>query len=207
MRCSRSDRVKGLKRGMQEAGGLEKSTSLLFSSSSSSSLRSAPDRRSLIGNEPWSRSLSRDQQIATTYRLWRGDSSPPPTSISLSSLRLSLALFIPLSSVYGEFMIYPGQCRGHGYREQGSILLLLMCQTPHLLYSSPACHDMPGLTNPPGVVMFTLLQRQPPPPTCFLPHFSKWPDVTEPHLRSTMVLGTTDFQLDHIIFLSINGCC
>lgn len=165
-------------RGIQEAGGLERSTSLLFSSSSSSSIQSAPDRRSLIGNEPWSRSLSRDQQIATTYRLWRGDSSLPPTSISPSCFRLSSSLsasFSPfLSSVYGEFMIYPGRCWGQGYREQSSILPLLMCQTPHLLYSSPVFPDMPGVTNPPGVAMFTPLHRH---PSC-LSRFSKWWDVT-----------------------------
>lgn len=167
MRCSRSDRVKGWREGCRRTR--EEHVSILSSSSSSSSLQSTPDRRSLIGNEPWSRSLSRDQQIATTYRLWRGDCSPrTPPRLYLSIILPSLSLFIPLSSVYGEFMIYPGQCRGQGYREQGSILLLLMCQTPHLLYSGPVCHDMPGLTNPPGVTMFTPLYRQrprPPPPS------------------------------------------
>lgn len=87
----------GSKDGERDAGGLEGSTSLRFSSSSSPSLQSAPDRRSLIGNEPWSRSLSRDQQIATTYRLWRGDSSTPPPSLSLYHPFASPSLFILLS--------------------------------------------------------------------------------------------------------------
>lgn len=81
----------GSRDAARDAGGLEKSTSLLFSSSPSPSLQSAPDRRSLIGNEPWSHSLSRDQQIATAYRLWRGDSStlPPRSSLRLSPLSLT----------------------------------------------------------------------------------------------------------------------
>lgn len=148
------------------AGGLERSTPLLLSSSSSSSSssrpspRGAPDRRSLIGNEPWSHSLSRDQQIATTYRLWRGDASPrSPTSISPwlpSSLPRSSSL---TPGVYGEFMIYPGQCRGQGRREHRSILLLRMCQTPHLLYSNLACPDtQPELTNPHRVATFAALR-------------------------------------------------
>lgn len=88
MRCSWSDRVKEWRSG--DAGGLERNMSLFLSSSSSTSLQSAPDRRSLIGNEPWSHMLSRDQQIATTYRLWRGDSS-------LSHLHLSITPLSPLS--------------------------------------------------------------------------------------------------------------
>lgn len=86
---------------------------------------------------------------------------PPPISISLSSNPVSRSLSSSLSpSVYGEFMIYPGQCRGQGYREHGSILRLLMCQTPRLLYSIQACPDMAGLTNPPGVAMLTPLHGQ-----------------------------------------------
>lgn len=82
-------------------------------------------------------------------------------------------------------MIYPGQCRGQGHREQRSILLLLMCQTPHSLYSSPAFLDMPVLTNPPGVVVFNPLHGS----HHLLRYFSKRPDVTEPHLQSMAVLG------------------
>lgn len=105
----------------------------------------------------------------------------PPSPLSLHHPSASPSLPLPSSrtpSVYGEFMIYPGQSRGQGHREQGSILLLLMCQTPHLLYSSSACHDMPGLTNSPGVATF-----RPPHGCCsFLLFFSKLLDVTEPHL-------------------------
>lgn len=106
---------------------------------------------------------------------------PPPTSISPSLLRLSSLT----PSVYGEFMIYPRQCRGQGHREPGSILLLPMCQTPHLLYSNLACPDMPVLTNPPRVATFTPLH------VCsrLLPYFSKWCDVKETHLQSIAVLG------------------
>lgn len=95
-------------------------------------------------------------------------SPTPPLSLCHPSVSPSLPLFIPPSSVYGEFMIYPGQCRGQGYQEQGSILLLLMCQTAHLLYSRLACSDMPGLTNPPGVAMLTPLHRHPLPPPMLL---------------------------------------
>lgn len=79
---------------------------------------------------------------------------PPPTRFSSSFLPLSASLS---PSVYGEFMIYPGQCGGQGYAEHRSILLLLMCQTPHLLYSILACPATPGLTNPPRVAMRTPL--------------------------------------------------
>ncbi len=99
-------------------------------------------------------------------------------SCSCSSLSLSLSLYLYSSlapSVYGEFMIYPGQCRGQGHREQWSILLLLMCQKPHLLYSSLACADKPGLTNPPGVATF--------PP---LPFFRKWTDLRRIVCRQTV---------------------
>lgn len=61
---------------------------------------------------------------------------PPPSHVYLSIIPPPLSPSLS-PSVYGEFMIYPGQCRGQGYREQESILLLLMCQTPHLLYSCP----------------------------------------------------------------------
>lgn len=173
----------GSRDGEGDAGGLEGSTSLLLFSSSSPSRQSAPDRRSLIGNEPWSRSLSRDQQIATTYRLWRGDTSLSHLYLSITPPSLPLSSLTP--SVYGEFMIYPRQCRGQGHREPGSILLLPMCQTPHLLYSNLACPDMPVLTNPPRVATFTPLH------VCshLLPYFSKWCDVKETHLQSIAVLG------------------
>lgn len=157
-------------------GGLERSMPLLLSSSSSASLQSAPDRRSLIGNEPWSHTLSWDQQIATTYRLWRGDSS-------LFHLHLYIALLSPpLSSslsphVYGEFMIYQRQCRGQGHREMSFILLLLICQTAHVLYSNLAWSEMPVLTNPPGVATFIPLYCR------LLPYFSKWAGVKENHLQ------------------------
>lgn len=63
---------------------------------------------------------------------------PPPPHLYLSIIPSPLPLSSSFSpSVYGEFMIYPGQCRGQGHGEQGSILLLLMCQTPHLLCSCP----------------------------------------------------------------------
>lgn len=95
-----------MERGMQEAVRLERSTSLLFFASSSPSLQSAPDRRSLIGNEPWSRSLSRDQQIATTYRLWLGDSSS--SLLCLSITPLSLPLPPPFLSVHPSIPVFMG---------------------------------------------------------------------------------------------------
>lgn len=42
----------GSRDGARDAGGLERSVSLLFFFSSSPSLQSAPDGRGLIGNEP-----------------------------------------------------------------------------------------------------------------------------------------------------------
>lgn len=146
----------GSRDGEGDVGWLERSTSLLFISFSSSSLQNTHDMRSLIGNEPWSQPLSQDQQIATTYRLWRGESSP--SRFPLSPLHLSYTSSLS-PSVYGEFMIYPGQCGGQGYRVQRSILLLLMCQTPHLLYPILSCPDMPGPTNPPGVAMLTAVDH------------------------------------------------
>lgn len=102
MRCSQSDRVKEWREGCRSEE--EKRTSLLFSSFSSSSLQSTPDRRSLIGNEPWSCSLSWDQQIATTYLIWRGDSSRPPLYFFITSLSQSLSFFFFCSSLSSALM-------------------------------------------------------------------------------------------------------
>lgn len=155
MRCSRSDRVKGW---WGDAGRLERSTSLLFFSLLlSSSLQSAPDRRSLIGNEPWSRSLSWDQQIATTYRSWRGNSYPSHLYLSAAP---SVSPFTPLFKCLWEVLWFIwGGVGVRATETSGSILPLLMCQTHHLLCSSTVCPDIPGLNNPPGVAMFTLLHR------------------------------------------------
>lgn len=151
----------GSKDGERDAGGLEGSTSLRFSSSSSPSLQSAPDRRSLIGNEPWSRSLSRDQQIATTYRLWRGDSStPPPISISLSSLRLSLSLHPSLPVFMGSLWFIQGSVGVRATESRGVFYCSWCVKRPTYSVPARACPDMPGLTNPPGVVMFTPLHGQ-----------------------------------------------
>lgn len=136
--------------GSRDVEGLQKknvgrSTSLFLSSSSSPVFQSSPDRKSLIGNEPWRHSHSRDQQIATTYRLWRGGPSPSHRVTSLLCLPPSLSSSLT-PSVYREFMIYLRQCRGHGHQEQQSILLLLICQTRHLLYSTLTGPDIPALT-------------------------------------------------------------
>lgn len=119
-----------------DAGGLERSTSLLLCSSSSSSLQSAADRRSLIGNEPWRHRPSRHQQIATTYRLWRGNSSPPPPLLFLhrSSFApsLSLSLHFSLPVFMGTLWFIWGSVEVTG--TESSILLLLICHTLVLTY-------------------------------------------------------------------------
>lgn len=50
-------------------------------------------------------------------------------------------------------MIYLRLCRGHGHREQPSILLLLIC---HLLYSTLAAADIPVLTYQAELVTFSM---------------------------------------------------
>lgn len=135
MRGSWSDRVEGWREG-----GREMSMSPLFSPSPSSSLQSSLDRKSLIGNEPWSRSLSRDQQIATPYRLWRGASSP-------SSHRY-LALILPLlplsSSLSPVFMkslwFIQGRVEVRAAESRGSISPLPTCQTAPLTGVRPRLH-------------------------------------------------------------------
>lgn len=54
-------------------------------------------------------------------------------------------------------MIYPRRCRGHGHREQRSILPLLICQTAHLLCSTLAGPDTPALTCQPELVSYSVL--------------------------------------------------
>lgn len=132
-----------MERGMQEAGGLERSTSRLFSSSSSPSLQSAPDRRSLICNEPWSRSLSRDQQIATTYRLWRGDSSPSHLDLSITppSLSLSPSLHPSLPVFMGSLWFIRGSVEVRATESRGVFYCSWCVKRP--TYSIPA---RPALT-------------------------------------------------------------
>lgn len=103
----------------RDAGGLERSTSLLFFSSSSPSLQSAPDRRSLIGNEPWSRSLSRDQQIATTYRLWCGDSFPSHLYLSIIPVSLPLFLYPSLWVFMGSLWFIQGSVEVRATESRG----------------------------------------------------------------------------------------
>lgn len=136
-----------MERGMQEAGGLERSTSLLFSSSSSPSRQSAPDRRSLIGNEPWSRSLSRDQQIATAYRLWRGNSSPSHLSFSLSPLRLPSPLRPSLPMFMGSLWFIRGSVEVRATESRGVLYCSWCVKRP--TYSIPARTALWAATFPP----------------------------------------------------------
>lgn len=91
-----------------------------------------------------------DARIAGTNRLpplivYDVAIPPPPTSASAPLLCCSLSF--PLTpSVDGEFMIYSRQWRGHGHQEQQGILLLLICQMHHLLYSTLTGSDIPALT-------------------------------------------------------------
>lgn len=185
MRCSQSDRVRGLETG--DAGGLERSMSLLLCSSSSSSLQSAPDRRSLIGNEPWRHRPSRHQQIATAYRLWRGNSSPPLLFLHRSSFApsLSLSLFISHSQcLWGPYDLSEAVSRSWAQR----VVFYCSWSVTHPTYYIPAGLDIPPLTYSPDLATFhTLLVCN-----CLLP--CKWTVLKESHLQRTTMLEWIDFQ-------------
>lgn len=175
VRWSRADRFEGW-RGVTP--GPEMSMSLLLSSSSFSFPPSAPDRRSLIGNEPWSRSLSRRQQIATTYRLWRGVSSlftrfyisPSPPRV-YSFLALLSFVYESLRLILGSVEVraaLPLVWRGPLSGPEPS----LRWHQDSLIHLEWPCSLVPDLP----------------------PHLGKWLGVTDPHLLSTVALGMTDFQ-------------
>lgn len=154
MRCGWCERMKP---GIQDE---QRRASLSFPLYSS--LRIPPYRRSSTGNEPWSCSPSWGQQIAAAYRLWCGASSlylpvPPVPSCCQHPFLYSF------SSVFmGGVDLCGAVSRSRPPRAEEIILPLLIRQIPNLLDSEWAIHLEWPRSHP------------------LFPHFSKWPDVTQP---------------------------
>lgn len=161
-------------------------TSLPLTRSSSSSLQSAPDRRSLMSREV--------ALLAGTNRLppliVYDVSFPPSPLFFISPSAPPPSIFPPsLREFMGSFDLSRAVSRS-GPTESGAVFYCGRCvKCPTC--STSACPDISGQSNPPGVAAFTAAPPRDPHP---LPHFSKWPDVTEPHLHSAVALRKTDFQ-------------
>lgn len=164
------------------------------------SIQSATDRRSLIGNEPWSHSLSQDQQIATTYPLWRGCSPSHPSIISASlslSLPLPFSLFLPiLKRLWPWVAIYQASVRVMATVCAGVFYRCRCVKNPtysipvHLQRTCPSHGQLCHLRN-----ATSSLRSQ------------KWTPIYNV-MASFLDRGERgiDFQRPPVTFLSISGC-
>lgn len=147
--------------------------------------------------------FSQDQQIATTYPLWRGCFSLPSFyHICLSlSISLSLSPSSPLfSSVYGHGFWFIRPAWGSWLRRlHWSILPLPMCQKLHLLYPRAPAEDMPisrpALSLEKCRLVSPLSEMGP-----------RYINVMASFLDRDKRDREIDFQWPSVTFLSISGC-